>query len=725
MVLKSIFKPQNNWTSFLIHNLKVEFIVFLAITTVTTGVSIWIPWYLELRKANEIFTRRSINVFTEQVRMHINSLNEENINTLSALKLYLSSIEDRKILSNGSSYFIEYENFLLSQLSLNPYTTWLQIGFPNGDFIGGQRISAETLQLHIRTYDRIYNGESATTETVKYYTIKEGKLTFLEEKTSLMNNPYYAPNRPWYKAAKGGEGRPKRVVYQYASDNTLGMDTSMEVNINSTESLVIAIGIKLEILLQNINSIKEIYPETEVFIADDQNKLIASSNPQNSLEDQENEANTLTNFVMEETSEFLKEHKKNISLHNPLNPYEIKYHNKETREKYIISLIPTGFSEWDNGWIVGIIIPENIFQSGNIKRNILIILSLVVLLISLVAISLGNRMVIKPILEITDVAKLFETGEKNIRVSVKSQNEIGILGDSFNKMANTINRSFQELEEAKLQLEMSNQDLEKKVSERTEELREIAQEAKSARIEAEAANATKSMFLANMSHELRTPLNAIIGYSEMLIEDAEDLSLDDFTPDLEKIRRSGKLLLALINDLLDLSKIEAGKMDLYLESFSLDEIIEDIIITIDPLIKRNNNQFIFENKTSNIMMNADLTKLRQSIINLLSNAFKFTHDGKVYLTIESYLHESREWIRFIVKDTGIGLSSEQMNKLFQPFVQADSSTTRKYGGTGLGLALSRKFCQLHGGDILIESEIGKGSSFIIVLPISAIIKDNP
>ena len=233
---------------------------------------------------------------------------------------------------------------------------------------------------------------------------------------------------------------------------------------------------------------------------------------------------------------------------------------------------------------------------------------------------------------------------------------------------------------------------------------------------AEAANKSKSQFLANISHELRTPLNAIIGYSEILQEEAEDLKLDDFFPDLQKIQNSAKHLLSLINDILDLSKIEAGRMELYIESFNIASLVKEVAETIDPLIKKNGNILKIDCPKDIGSMDADLTKVRQSLFNLLSNASKFTEQGIITLTINHYLKSSLPWISFQVSDTGIGMTPEQIAKLFQAFTQADASTTRKYGGTGLGLTITKKFCQMMGGDINVNSELGKGSSFTIDLP---------
>jgi signal transduction histidine kinase/CheY-like chemotaxis protein len=248
------------------------------------------------------------------------------------------------------------------------------------------------------------------------------------------------------------------------------------------------------------------------------------------------------------------------------------------------------------------------------------------------------------------------------------------------------------------------------------ERRRAEEEVANAKETAEAANRTKSMFLANMSHELRTPLNAILGYSEMLQEEAETQQLESFLPDLQKIHGAGKHLLLLINDILDLSKIEAGKMDLYLENFSIAGLIDEIVGTIRPLVESNSNVLEVRCPSDIGSMFADMTKTRQSLFNLLSNAAKFTKKGSITLEVSRRTMEGREWIWFRVLDTGIGMTSEQLVKLFQTFSQADASTTRKFGGSGLGLALTRRFCQLMGGDVTVSSVPHESSTFTIKVP---------
>ncbi len=244
----------------------------------------------------------------------------------------------------------------------------------------------------------------------------------------------------------------------------------------------------------------------------------------------------------------------------------------------------------------------------------------------------------------------------------------------------------------------------------------IAHELTKTRDEALEASKAKSSFLANMSHELRTPLNAVIGYAELLEEESTEEGMEWAIKDLKKIQAAARHLLALINDILDLSKVEAGKMDVYLEVIDVPRMIADIRATINPLVEKNNNNLIINCPEHLGQIRADLTKTRQILFNLLSNASKFTENGRITLDVEKTEGTGGEWFIFTVKDTGIGMTPEQLSRLFREFSQADSSTTRKYGGTGLGLAISKRFAQMMNGDIQVTSELGVGSTFVVKLP---------
>ena len=255
-----------------------------------------------------------------------------------------------------------------------------------------------------------------------------------------------------------------------------------------------------------------------------------------------------------------------------------------------------------------------------------------------------------------------------------------------------------------------NRDLDRKVMERTASLQRATEVAKQ-------ANNAKSEFLANMSHELRTPMNAILGYSEMLIEEAEDVGQDGFIPDLQKVNQAGNHLLALINDVLDLAKIESGRMEAFGEDLDVGSLIDQVVGATQPLMGNNNNQFTIERGEQLGTAHQDITKLRQSLLNMLSNAAKFTHEGTVTLRAAREKADGVDWLTFSVSDTGIGIPADKLEHVFEAFSQADSSTTRDYGGTGLGLPISRRFCQMLGGDLTVRSNVGEGTTFTMRVPV--------
>lgn len=324
---------------------------------------------------------------------------------------------------------------------------------------------------------------------------------------------------------------------------------------------------------------------------------------------------------------------------------------------------------------------------GSVQGFELIFMVLLSLFLSLAVLMamLMNKRITQPIEQLTELSATVADGARHVRASEQGEDELGQLSRQFNVMLESINDNETEL--------------------------------KKARQAAESANLAKSRFIANLSHELRTPMNTIIGYTEMLQEDVEDAGYIDIAPDLEKIHSAGKHLLSLINDVLDLSKIEVGKMEVFNETFAVHSMVQEVVNTIRPLVQQKQNQLNVHCPANFGQMHGDLTKARQILYNLMSNAAKFTEAGEITLTIEKRKEKNTEWAVFRVQDTGIGISDEQKKKLIQVFSQSERGGARKTSGAGLGLALVKHFCDMLHGRIELESVYGKGTTFTVHLPL--------
>ena len=312
------------------------------------------------------------------------------------------------------------------------------------------------------------------------------------------------------------------------------------------------------------------------------------------------------------------------------------------------------------------------------------------------------RQIITPVQRLAQTAKRIEAGDLSAQAQAESEDEIGALAVTFNSMTTRLRETLEGLEQ--------------RVIERTRELEK-------ARDVAESATRAKSLFLANMSHELRTPLSVMIGHSELLQESAQEQGYQQMIPKLQRIRTAGNHLLTLISNLLDMSKIEAGKMEFFLETFDIPTLITDVAVMLQPIMNKKSNILELDCAPDLGSMHTDLTKVRQMLFNLLDNAAKFTDNGIIRLTAtrenDPQGGSQAAWINFSISDTGLGLTAEQIQGLFHEFTQADSSITRQYGGTGLGLALSRHYCRMMGGQITVDSAgLGKGSTFTIRLPLT-------
>ena len=402
--------------------------------------------------------------------------------------------------------------------------------------------------------------------------------------------------------------------------------------------------------------------------------------------------------------------------------YSLQYvnHSKQPVFGWIENLGQTGLS---------VIAEQDVRSAAAPAREILVgslIAAAVIIPGTGLLLSVMFRQLMRPLMDFEDAIEKVAGGDRNVRIRKSPHLQFSSLAKSFNAMASRLDRRILELLESEKQIRESeenyrqlNETLQNRVNLATEELRKTNAKLQETARQAEQANRAKSAFLAKMSHELRTPLNAIIGYTEILLEDAMESKSTQQCTDLSNVLGAAKHLLGLINDILDLSKIEAGKMEVVYETISVSSLINEICATVQPLLRRNNNRLIVECPDCLGEMHTDVKKLRQCLLNILGNACKFTSNGEVSLLVSKEQSDSRRVIHFVIKDTGIGIDRSKQPELFHSFVQADPCISQKFGGTGLGLAITKHFTDMLGGTISIQSELGKGTTFDLAIPLQA------
>ncbi len=349
------------------------------------------------------------------------------------------------------------------------------------------------------------------------------------------------------------------------------------------------------------------------------------------------------------------------------------------------------------------------FLNTNIQPLIIILLISLTVTLAGFPLFMGIN-ILRPIDALVTAVEEVNRGNLNINLRVRRNDEIGFLTDAFNRMVSS-------LRDQNIQISEYSTNLEQRVIQRTAMLAKMTEQAEKSREEAIMANQTKSAFIANITHEIRTPLNAIVGFSDILREDVQEVGQLDWVNDIDRIKNSASELLGMINDILDISKIEAGRTTFLYEDFNIRNIVIDIVDLLRPLFGQNNNQVTFNSRVEEPVMQGDYMKVRQIIQNLIGNAAKFTENGLIHIVIDRITERNRIFYLIQVRDTGIGMTDEQIERVFEPFQQADNSTTRNYGGSGLGLAISRQYAEMMGGRLWAKSKPKVGSTFFLVIPV--------
>jgi signal transduction histidine kinase len=568
-------------------------------------------------------------------------------------------------------------------------------------------------------------------------TVKYNKPQYMQQK--LLNKPSYA-NDPsnslqyWYHIAKNNADIQITPIYDADDNNKMSLfSISQGLYKDKTFEGVVGISITVDTLFEELKN-QKIGETGGMFIADNETGSLLSKT-----------GITQTQFAF--LSQITEPHSFNLynddmKLWGDILKQDVLFREVKNSEGHLYTL--SSKKLWHLPWTVVAYQKTTELKKGQFYSPFIIVAIIILMLLALMGLVFfktlispiskllntiqgksPNKIVLaqESVIEIRHLAHIFTQITTKI---VKCNNEkteyikrLKASGLTRLKQVEQVKQYLAELQKAKREIQNVREKVQESHSLMQKERVEIQKyklEAKRANVQAQTAKQAKAQFLANMNHELRTPMNAIIGYTEILQEDAKEQELEDFFFDLQKIHGASSHLLDLINNLFDLSKIESRQMDLYIDTFDIAPMIQDIAATIVPLLEKQSNILKVNCNSALGTMTTDLTKVRQNLFNLLSNANKFSKRSTISLTVTREKKESIDWILFSVTDRGIGMTNDQIQNLFQAFTSINSSDAQQYNNSNLGLAITKRFCQIMGGDIVVESQFGQGSSFTMHLP---------